>query len=158
MIIRQADIKEIDVVLKILNETTIDLISKGINQWSFPWELEMVSNELSSNQCFFMEVGDVICAVFFIKDIDSLNGEAVVSSSKYLSKIAISPEFQGMGYGSEILTFAISFCQKQNRALYLDCWAGNEKLKAFYSNNGMEYMGDYPEESYFVSVFRKRCK
>jgi hypothetical protein len=41
-----------------------------------------------------------------------------------------------------------------NKTLYLDCWAGNEKLKEFYFNNGFEYVGDFPEEDYFISVFK----
>ncbi|MFC3771642.1 GNAT family N-acetyltransferase [Paenibacillus sp. GCM10012303] len=156
MMIRNVVIQEIDHVLKILNETTVHLISKGISQWSFPWEPEMIINEISSNHCFIVKVGEVICGVFFIRDIDCLNGVSIDPCSKYLSKIAISPEFQGMGYGSKILAFACTFAQDQNSTLYLDCWAGNDKLKAFYVNNGMEYLGDYPEESYFISVFRKR--
>jgi hypothetical protein len=38
--------------------------------------------------------------------------------------------------------------------LYLDCWAGNKKLRNFYSNAGFDFIGDFPEEDYMISVFK----
>ncbi|XEC97471.1 hypothetical protein AB6A23_13470 [Paenibacillus tarimensis] len=115
MIIRKADIHEIDQVFMVLNKATVDLISKGISQWSYPWEPEMISNEVSSNHCFIAEASEVILGVFFIRDIDCfLNDVPIDISSSNLSKYVILSEFQGMGYGATILAFAYSYAQDRN--------------------------------------------
>ncbi|GAA0180924.1 hypothetical protein SH2C18_35360 [Clostridium sediminicola] len=37
---------------------------------------------------------------------------------------------------------------------YLDCWAGNEKLRTFYLKAGFDFCGDFPEDNYMSSVFK----
>ncbi|MBB6673793.1 GNAT family N-acetyltransferase [Cohnella nanjingensis] len=152
--VRQAKFHDVDQVMKVLNEATADLISKGINQWSYPWESEMIKNEITFNHCFVLEVDQVVGGTFFISDIDSLSQLPIEPGSKYLSKMAILPELQGNGFGAKMIAFACSFAKNKGSILYLDCWAGNDKLKSFYSHNGLEYVGDFPEEDYFISVFR----
>ena len=41
----------------------------------------------------------------------------------------------------------------QQGTLYLDCRAGNKKLRDFYSKSGFDFMGDFPVADYMVSVF-----
>ncbi|WP_082686941.1 GNAT family N-acetyltransferase [Bacillus sp. FJAT-27445] len=74
--------------------------------------------------------------------------------SLYLSKIAILPTYQGHGIGREIVSFSCSLAETAGKPLYLDYWAGNKKLKNFYTGCGLEYMGDFLEEDYFISVFK----
>ncbi|MFF2796389.1 GNAT family N-acetyltransferase [Lysinibacillus xylanilyticus] len=97
-----------------------------------------------------------IIGTFCINEIDNINEFPVELNSKYLSQIAILPEFQGRNFGSSITQFACSFVKGLRKTLYLDCWAGNEKLKEFYSRNGLEYIGDFPEEDYYISIFKYR--
>ncbi|PAM96083.1 hypothetical protein B4N84_04180, partial [Flavobacterium sp. IR1] len=66
---------------------------------------------------------------------------------------AIIPEYQGKNAGAVVLSFAYKLVENMNTVLYLDCWAGNEKLKQFYLRNEMSYIGDFQEEGYFISVF-----
>lgn len=139
-------------VLFILNEVALDLQNKGIYQWSYPWEEETVKNEI--DDCFVLLLGEKIVGTFFITTVDRLNELPIIAESMYLSKIAVLPEYQGRNLGANIITYACSYAKRREKALYLDCWAGNEKLKAFYSTNGFTYLGDYPEEDYYVSVFR----
>lgn len=69
-------------------------------------------------------------------------------------QFVILPEYQGNNLGSVLMDFACSFANEVNKSIYLDCWAGNDKLKAFYLNNGFDYQGDFPEENYFISIFK----
>lgn len=79
---------------------------------------------------------------------------SVDKKSKYLYQIAILPKYQGRNLGFHIIQFPCSFVKEMNKTLYLDCWAGNDKLKEFYFKNGLEYMGDIQEEDYFISIFK----
>ena len=53
-----------------------------------------------------------------------------------------------------MMEYSLTLSKKLELLLYLDCWAGNDKLKNFYLNNGFKHVGDFPEEDYFISVFK----
>ncbi|WP_176167324.1 GNAT family N-acetyltransferase [Mesobacillus jeotgali] len=92
-----------------------------------------------------------IIGSFGIKKVAELH---VAESGNYLYQIAIQPEYQGRGYGALLTSWACKYSRGMGEDLYLNCWAGNEKLKNFYSENGFEYVGDFPEEDYYISIFK----
>jgi RimJ/RimL family protein N-acetyltransferase len=145
---KQEDVKRI---LSILNAASLALLNIGVNQWSYPWDAQALEEQLG-----FLHVGTMAGDVIATFGIKNLNDWHVGKNGKYLYQIAIHPEYQGKGYGSEITSWACQYAREIGEQLYLDCWAGNTKLKAFYSENGFEYVGDFPEEDYYISVFR--CK
>jgi GNAT superfamily N-acetyltransferase len=151
MEIRLARQEDVEGILSILNAASLDLLEKGINQWEYPWDEKVLVKQLG-----FLYVGTVagkVICTFGIKDVKDLH---VAESGKYLYQIAIHPEYQGKGYGPVITSWACQYSRSLGEELYLDCWAGNQKLKHFYSENGLDYVGDFPEEDYYISVFK--CK
>jgi GNAT superfamily N-acetyltransferase len=154
MHIRLAKLEDLQVVLYILNETTLNLQLKGIHQWGYPWDNTEIVNQIKNNHSYILLVDGIIIGTFCINDIDHINELSVDARSKYLSQISILPKFQGKNFGSAIIDFACSYVKGLNKTLYLDCWAGNKKLKEFYSRNGLECIGNFPEESYFISIFK----
>lgn len=127
-------------IINILNEVSFDLKSQGINQWDYPFE----ENSINIDEAYIVEENNKILAVFFLKE----------AKNYYLYKIAIKPIFQGKSYGKRILDFVKQVSIKNNKNFYLDCWAGNEKLRQFYKKCDLKYLGDYPEDDYYVSIFR----
>ncbi|WP_078427653.1 GNAT family N-acetyltransferase [Alkalihalobacterium alkalinitrilicum] len=155
MQIRLAKVEELQRVLDILNEVTLDLKQKGINQWIEPWDENKVLDQINNHYIYvLLNSEETITGTFCLYDIDRIKEVSVGEISKYLSQIAILPKYQGRNYGSKITQFACSLVKEMNQTLYLDCWAGNDKLKEFYSNNGFEYIGDFPEEDYLISMFK----
>ncbi|WP_369436003.1 GNAT family N-acetyltransferase [Lysinibacillus fusiformis] len=154
MEIRLAKIDDFSQVVYILNEVTLNLQQKGIQQWEYPWDDNKIINQLKNNYLYVLLVEEEMLGTFCIYDIDNINEFSLDEKGKYLSQIAILPKFQGKNIGSAITEFACFFVKELDKTLYLDCWAGNEKLKQFYSRNGFKYLGDFPEESYFVSIFK----
>ncbi|WP_454099323.1 GNAT family N-acetyltransferase [Metabacillus sp. SLBN-84] len=75
------------------------------------------------------------------------------SASIYLSQLAILPAHQGKGIALYITEFACSYAMSVKKKIYLDCWAGNEKLKNFYLKAGFDFQGDLPEGDYSISIF-----
>lgn len=152
MQIRLAHLEDVDNIVALLNETTLDLHNKGIQQWTYPWNKDEIKQQVIDSTVYVSLAEGHIIGTF---RIENTNRPLFIDAEiYYLSQIAVSPAFQGGTIGSAITAFACSFAKKMNKALYLDCWAGNEVLKAFYQRNGFEYIGDYPEENYFISVFR----
>lgn len=153
MNMRRATMNDFAQIVTILNDVTLDLHKKGINQWAYPWESETIKEDVINNHSFVLEADGKIIGIFFICDIDTLSELVTVPASKYLYRIAILPEYQGTGMGRRITDFARSYAKEMDKPLFLDCWAGNVKLKQFYSDQGFAYVGDFPEEDYFISVF-----
>jgi RimJ/RimL family protein N-acetyltransferase len=77
---------------------------------------------------------------------------------KYIRKAKVEdselPEIQGNSLGRDIIDYACKYAERNYTAIYLDCYSGNKKLREFYLKSGLDYVGDFPEEDYFVSVFR----
>lgn len=72
----------------------------------------------------------------------------------FLSKLMIEPAQQGHGLGASLLQGAVeAFARHKQGTLTLDCWAGNDKLRTFYVNNGFELYGIYPEDDFQVAVY-----
>ncbi|MFZ3590116.1 hypothetical protein ACOI1C_12750 [Bacillus sp. DJP31] len=88
--IRLARLEDLQGILSILNETTLDLKQKGIDQWSYPWDEIEIANQVINNNSYVLCVDNEVIGTFFIHDIESINELWVESGNKYLSKIAIS--------------------------------------------------------------------
>jgi GNAT superfamily N-acetyltransferase len=83
----------------------------------------------------------------------------------YLHSLMLNPEFQGQGLGRVFLRQLLSILELETNArdkskeevkgvsIVLDCWAGNDKLRAFYEAVGFKLLGLFPEEDYEIAVF-----
>jgi GNAT superfamily N-acetyltransferase len=72
----------------------------------------------------------------------------------WLQKLMIAPERQGGGLGVLLLNAAkerVAGCG--GGTIMLDCWAGNTKLRAFYSAAGFRFHGEFIEEDFAVAAF-----
>ncbi|MFA6941535.1 MAG: GNAT family N-acetyltransferase [Clostridiaceae bacterium] len=152
--IRLAETKDADSIVNILNKVTLNLHTKGINQWDYPWNCEKIEEDINSGHIYIISAEDLIIGTFSIKIIDNLASLLIERSSYYIYRIAILPEYKGENLGNKIVKYAFEYSKNLKKPIYLDCWAGNKKLKSFYKNAGFKYLGDYPEEDYFISVFK----
>ncbi len=151
MKVRKAMLEDLDQVIALINSTAKHLIEKNVFQWSYPCEEEEVKNEVEKGEVYLLEDGSKLIGSYSIKPISD-DYQVVIEDGLYLYRIIIHPHFQGNNVGSYILNYVKSH-HKKNTNLVLDCWAGNEKLKKFYINNGCNLLGEFPEESYKISIF-----
>ena len=54
----------------------------------------------------------------------------------YLEAFAVHREYAGQGIGSELLGWAEREAERRSPYLYLDCWAENRALRAYYRRAG----------------------
>jgi GNAT superfamily N-acetyltransferase len=72
----------------------------------------------------------------------------------YLQKLMIAPERQGDGLGNLLLDGARQLVRERGGGLLaLDCWAGNEKLRAFYTAAGFTLHGEFAAGGFDVAAF-----
>ncbi|MDV2682853.1 GNAT family N-acetyltransferase [Alkalihalophilus lindianensis] len=154
MEIRLAGKEDLEGVALLLNEVTLDLQKRRILQWEYPWDEKALFKQQQSESLYVVVRDEEIIGTFCLSEIDSINDLVVDKGSKYLAQLAIIPAFQGRNVGSSITEFACDVAERVNKSLYLDCWAGNGKLRAFYTKNGFACLGNFKEADYFISVFR----
>lgn len=142
-----------DVILGLLNEVTLDLHHKGIHQWKYPWVQSDIEPDVTQGNLCLAMIEEHIIGTFSLKAAANQNFP-ITDNSLYLYRIAISPALQGKKIGLEILAEVKKRSHALNKKVYLDCWAGNQKLRRFYLNAGFKYIGDFPEEDYTISVFK----
>ncbi|RDU37750.1 hypothetical protein DRW41_07955 [Neobacillus piezotolerans] len=149
-----ADLKKCSDIVELYNEVTLQLQRKGIQQWDYPWREDIVKEAIDRREVYTAELNGTIVGAFWIGRAGHFSGLRVEEGSQYLSKIAILPNYQGHGFGRGIVSFACTLAKTAGKPMYLDCWAGNHKLREFYTGCDLEYIGDFPEEDYFISVFK----
>ena len=72
----------------------------------------------------------------------------------FLQKLMIMPEQQGQGLGRVLLDRVREHVGgRGGGAVVLDCWAGNGKLRAFYTDAGFQLHGVFPADGFDVAVF-----
>lgn len=143
-------------MVHVLNTATRDLLEKGLQQWDYPWDRDVIDEEILNNQAYVILDEDTVIAVFFIRTIEAADSHPAIMKENhlYLYRIAIRPDYQGTGVGEEVCGAAFSIAKEANKNIYLDCWEGNKKLRFFYTQTGFIYCGDFPEEDYWISVFK----
>lgn len=151
--ISQATQKDLKTILCILNKATLNLHSQGIMQWEFPWEAKEIKQEIQNGWVYLLSGEDKPIGTFFLRDMEPLNFLGSTGEDKYIFRIALLPPFQGKGLGMDIIQYARKKL-KPNRSLFLDCWAGNHKLRKIYARAGFTHLGDFIEEDYLISIFK----
>ena len=153
MEIRLAKPKDLPVVVDILNKATQKLTLLGVPQWKYPWDAEFIAREIEQGVQYFATKKGRPVAVFAVKPVCMSEWTKTTQTVFYLYRLAVYPNKQGSGIGKAVCKKLIACAKKQNTHIYLDCYAGSAVLRKFYESAGFSYLGDFPEENYFISVF-----
>lgn len=153
--IRLAGEDDVRIIVELLNKVTLNLHQKNINQWTYPWNFEEINIDIKNKNTYVITTDKLIVGTFSIKDM-GINMVLDISKpyNLYLYRIAILPRYQGKNIGLKVVNYAFQVSRNLRKTLYLDCWAGNIKLRKFYSKAGFDYCGNFQEEDYMISVFK----
>ncbi len=157
--IRTATIGDQQIVIALLREVAANLQKKGIDQW--------IPEEFTEEKIQeWLRDGDILLTF----SQNKLAGCAVVTtysnqlwanrphSAVYLSKLAVDIAFRGAGMSQKLLKSVEDWAAQRNRdTIRLDCWAGNDHLRKFYTEQGYRLVEIAPEETWQVALFEKQC-
>lgn len=152
-LIRYAESFDAQSIVNLLDNVTLDLHRKNIMQWEYPWNSEIIKSDIAKKYVYVCVKDKNIIGTFSIIKTFSQEWLPPETEHLYLYRIAVSPEFQGQNIGEKILDYAFDYAKEEKLPLYLNCWAGNDKLKKFYLKAGLKFFGNFPEEDYMISVF-----
>ena len=137
----------------ILSKAREKLNKKGIEQWKEGWNIDDLKKKCKLGLFYVFYDKKNIIGCYCIEK--NANIEWIEDKDKeftYLSMLCLHPDYQGKGLGKILLQSAI---ENSTKNIYLDCWAGNSRLKMFYESNGFKYIKDTKENDYFISIFKK---
>ena len=82
-----------------------------------------------------------------------LSPEYALANSLYLTRLAVARRYAGHKLGYTLLDHACAIArEKHKRFVHLDCWAGSEKLRAYYEGAGFDLWGE-AEKDYRIAVY-----
>ena len=137
----------------ILSKAKEKLNKKGIEQWKEGWDINDIKKKCKLGLFYvFYDKGNIIGCYSIEKNANIEWIENKEKEYTYLSLLCLLPDYQGKGLGKVLLQSAF---ENSNKIIFLDCWAGNNKLKKFYESNGFKYIKDTKENDYFISIFKK---
>jgi len=154
--VRKAIAADIEKLMDILNSATKKLLDKGVMQWEYPWDTQEVQSFITKEEFYIAEYEGVPCACFGLKPFCDNYFVPQDKTGLYWYHLAVHPDYDKLGIGYMLCRWVHDFAQENKISIYFDCWAGNNSLRNYYSFNGFEFIGEFPEEDYFVAAFKTK--
>ena len=163
-VIRRASQHEAAVVLEIGRSVQDKLTHSGSAQQLAGYFPQNIAARIDQGELSVLEVDGVVIGSAFVEPVAPERFPQIASwdaipdgcPAWFLYGLVVSPDRQGQSWG-RLLLQAIC-CQAAfapPAVLLLDCWAGNQKLRRFYSESGFYLHGVFPEGDYEIAVFRR---
>lgn len=102
----------------------------------------LVEAEVAENRQYKILIDGAVACVFAVTFNDELIWGARDHDSIYIHRIVTHPQFRGYSFVKEIIKWARDFAANNDiRFIRMDTWADNEKLLAYYTSCGFDYVG-----------------
>jgi ribosomal protein S18 acetylase RimI-like enzyme len=109
------------------------------------------------------QAGEVVGVFQLLESDEEVWPGAAPEDGLYLHSLAVRRSVAGHGVAEMLLAWArVATAARGRLELRLDCWAGNERLRRYYAEQGFHYRGDVTVTSedgrtYACSRFAKRA-
>lgn len=170
-VISKAGTEDAQAIVDLSSEVQIALTASGSLQQIGPLDLQDVQKAIAAGHCYAIknDAGLVGCA--FAKPMtplviaeeygdQSLNISHHVNPWLYMHSIMLRPGLSGHGLGRVLVDGVVRCIElKHTRGtIFLDCWAGNDKLKAFYKRVAFDFVQNVPQRDYEVALFCRKLE
>ncbi len=146
--------------VELLEDAGAWLWSREIRQWPAGSNREQatwIRSQIRSGALLCLrDTADVLVGgcVLGIKPYDAWRGR--LGNAAYLHKLVVARSAAGHGWGVRIVEHAEHWALERGRALLrLDCWEGNEVLRAYYRELAFVELETVAEDGYLVRLFEK---
>ena len=143
MDIRKAKTEDIEAVLSITKACAIDLISKGIYQWSehYPNKKDF-ENDIENCWLYVVEneneiIGCISISTHMDQEYQSVKWLSKSNKNIYIHRLAVDPKNQSKGYALQLMDFAENYGKQNNyESVRLDTFSKNLRNQRFYERRG----------------------
>lgn len=155
--IREATVDDLDAILKITKSCAKKLVSKNIFQWNEYYPNRNVFENDLYNKWLYVTVKEnkvigSICVSDLIDDEYATVKWLTPNNNNniYIHRLAVDPDYQGVGYAQKMMSFAEEFAKKNKyTSIRLDTFSKNMKNQKFYKQRGYKKLGEifFPNQS-----------
>src|SRR5690606_34145984 len=146
--IRLANRKDIETIVKIYDSCRAELINRKIFQWTNEYpNITNVVSDIEKLELYVIDSTETIQGVVCLNDFQDKEYETVnwgLKSTKVLvvHRLAVSPNFQGKGCAGKLMDFAENFALENGfEVIRLDSYIPNKAVTRFYLNRGYKICG-----------------
>lgn len=159
--VRHAKFDDIGRVIHLSSRVQAALTATGSQQQIGPLSQDTVEQAVSESYCYILQnfsqpVGCVFVRPLkqvIINPLEAWRLDSFPEPHWYLHSFMLEPTEQRKGLGVHALTHVIEQIEPTQGTIFLDCWAGNHKLRDFYTRAGFTLHGILQEHDYEVAVF-----
>ncbi len=155
--IREATVDDLDAILKITKSCAKKLVSKNIFQWNEYYPNRNVFENDLYNKWLYVTVKEnkvigSVCVSDLIDDEYATVKWLTPNNNNniYIHRLAVDPDYQGVGYAQKMMSFAEEFAKKNKyTSIRLDTFSKNMKNQKFYKQRGYKKLGEifFPNQS-----------
>jgi ribosomal protein S18 acetylase RimI-like enzyme len=156
--IREATVNDLDAILKITKSCAKKLVSKNIFQWNEYYPNRNVFENDLYNKWLYVTVkenkviGSVCVSDLIDDEYATVKWLTPNNNNIYIHRLAVDPDYQGVGYAQKMMSFAEEFAKKNKyRSIRLDTFSKNMKNQKFYKQRGYKKLGEifFPNQSMY---------
>ena len=157
--IREATVDDLDAILKITKSCAKKLVSKNIFQWNeyYP-NRNVFENDLYNKWLYVTVKENKVIGSVCVSDLMDDEYATVKwltpnnNNNIYIHRLAVNPDYQGVGYAQKMMSFAEEFAKKNKyKSIRLDTFSKNMKNQKFYKQRGYKKLGEifFPNQSMY---------
>ena len=156
--IREATVDDLDAILKITKSCAKKLVSKNIFQWNEYYPNRNVFENDLYNKWLYVTVkenkviGSVCVSDLIDDEYATVKWLTPNNNNIYIHRLAVDPDYQGVGYAQKMMSFAEEFAKKNKyKSIRLDTFSKNMKNQKFYKQRGYKKLGEifFPNQSMY---------
>ena len=156
MRIRAAKIQEIPEIMEVTRACAAHLINSGILQWNdqYPTEAAFI-NDISREELYVLLdheriIGMITITTLIDEEYKDVKWLTNTEKSIYIHRLAVHPEYQGMGNAQGLMDYAEKYATQQGfDSVRLDTFSKNSRNQRFYEQRGYVRLEDvyFPNQS-----------
>jgi len=154
--IEPAKISQIPEILTMTDACRIAMEAKGIYQWTTEYPSKVVfENDIKRNELYVLLheqsiIGCIVISLFMDDEYRSVDWLTKNAKNYYIHRLAVHPNFQGLGFAQRLMDFGENFARENNAlSVRLDTFSQNKRNQKFYEQRGYTKLGDifFPKQS-----------
>ncbi|WP_125151958.1 GNAT family N-acetyltransferase [Clostridium rectalis] len=147
MIIKKADIKQLDNIMILIKDAVEDMMLNGIEQWDHIYpNVEVIKKDIEDGSLYIYVEEDIIKGIIVLNKTQDIEYEDLIWQVKdrfaVIHRLCVNPKYQGAGIAKALIKY-VEKRAKDNKfkSIRLDAFIKNTKACSMYEKRGFKKVG-----------------
>lgn len=141
--IELAKISQLNEILSMTDACRVTMEENGIYQWTLDYPSKKAfKNDIKRNELYVLKhaerlVGCIVISLSMDQEYGSVQWLTENTHNYYIHRLAVHPEFQGLGLAQHLMDFGENFARENNAlSVRLDTFSQNKRNQKIYEQRG----------------------